>query len=66
MTMDRLFEIRIGFRGTATKPCDEKLAQYDPCWRMVAGAFLAAYLAIDARLDEAPRELRAEQEMIEP
>ena len=44
----------------------KKLAQYDPCWRMVAGAFLAAYLAIDARLDEAPRELRAEQEMIEP
>src|SRR6266404_4418267 len=42
------------------------LPQHDPRWRMVAGAFLASYLAVDAGLDQARRDGRAEQKMIEP
>ena len=40
--------------------------EHDPRRRVVAGAFLAAHLAVDAGLDQARRERRAQQEMIEP
>src|SRR6476620_6963387 len=39
--------------------------QLDPHWRMVAGLFPAAYVAIDARRLEARRELRAQQKMVD-
>src|SRR5438270_11942108 len=41
-------------------------AQYDPRRGVVAGAFLAPDLAIDARFGQPRRELRAQQQMIEP
>src|SRR3954451_3451524 len=43
-----------------------ELLQHNPRRRMVAGAFLAAHLAIDAGLEQARRYLRAQQQMIEP
>jgi hypothetical protein len=42
------------------------LPQHDPRRGMVAGAFFAARLAVDAGLDQAGRQRRAQQEMIEP
>src|SRR5207253_5912295 len=42
------------------------LTQHDPRRRVVAGAFLASYLAVDAGLDQARRDGRAQEQMIEP
>src|ERR1700686_1240247 len=44
----------------------QRLPQHDPRRGMVAGAFLGSHLAVDAGLDQARRNGRAEQQMIEP
>src|SRR5689334_11289734 len=46
--------------------CRLELIQHDPRRRVIAGAILAADLAIDAGLEQARRKRRAEQEMVEP
>src|SRR3954471_16140071 len=43
-----------------------ELLQHDPRRRMVAGAFFAAHLAIDAGLEQARRNRRTQQQVIEP
>src|SRR4051812_35139897 len=43
-----------------------ELLKHDPRRRVVAGAFLAAHLAIDAGLEQARRNRRAQQQVIEP
>src|SRR5260370_15452154 len=48
---------------------DEKpmcLTQHDPRRRMVAGVLFASHFAVDAGLDQARGERRAQQQMIEP
>src|SRR5664279_5356920 len=42
------------------------LFEHDPGRRVVAGAFLSPFAAVDAGLDQARRQRRAQQEMIEP
>src|SRR5450755_3746207 len=62
-------EARLSEIGPATTGNDawrNALPQHDPRRSMVAGAFLAAQLAVDAGLDQARRQHRAQQEMIEP
>src|ERR1700687_215590 len=49
-----------------TVPMARKLPQPHPRRRVVAGAFLGSHLAVDAGLDQARRNGRAEQQMIEP
>ena len=49
-----------------TRKYSASLTQYDPRRRVIAGAFLAAHLAIDAGREQARRDRRAQQQMIEP
>src|SRR6266849_4830258 len=60
---ERLLTMRV---SASTANGRKLLTQHNPRRRMVAGAFLGSYLAVDAGLDQARHNCRAEQKMIEP
>src|SRR5262249_15119561 len=54
---------RMNSRRCGSSPAS---TQDDPCRSVVAGAVLAADLAVDACFDEAGRKCRTEQQVIQP
>jgi hypothetical protein len=53
-------------RRSAARHDQKHLTQHDPRWCVVAGAFLATHFSVDAGLDQARRQYRAQQKMVQP